>query len=57
MKFVRTLGIAKDQYRTVCLPKCITDDAIWKNASNVEMTYDPLGNTIMIKPMEMGKNG
>ena len=56
MKFVRTLGMAKDQYRTVCLPKCITDDAIWKNASKVKMTYDLLENTIVIKPMEMRKN-
>ena len=56
MKFVRTLGMAKDQYRTVCLPKCITDDAIWKNASKVKMTYDLLENTIMIEPMVVGNN-
>lgn len=51
MKFRRALITTKDDYKTINLPKCLTDCPGW-HVLTVELIFNEQKNEIIIKPME-----
>lgn len=53
MRFHRKIQRAYGAYGTISLPKPISD--LWVGINDVELSYDPTGDTIIVKPCKGGK--